>query len=688
MGILDNIKQMFGVGGNVGDGVLDVPPFPPTNRAGGLSPTAYDTNNAGGLSPTVYDIDRDGKQLFKDDIIADIMEQLRKRRDERAPLERQWTLNANFMLGNQFCDINPYASGEIRQTEPVYDWLEREAFNRISPLIETRIANLKKIKYLMTVKPATNELDDSAKADTSTAILRHVQASTSFERHTNTMIAWNELCGNCFWLSWWDKDGGELYATERTIEVGEDGIEQIKETAYYEGDLDYGLITPYEIYPESIFKQGIESQRSIIIEQVKSRDEIYDLYGLRVDGSSVETFQLTPIGTGSGFGCENTVMSLGHRTVEGAEKIVTYFEKPTKHCPEGKLAIIVGQDNLVYYGPMPYEQIPIVQVVCKETAGQFFGRSVIEELIPFQRAYNGCINRIHEYIKRIAIQSYMVQEGSVDIEEYEDEGLAPGKLLAYKQGHQPPVPMPNGALPKEVMEERANIVRDMEYTAGVSQLMVTGSTPRGITSGTAIENLRDIDNTRLSLTGDHIRNSAKDLAKVWLRIFKRYANTRRAISYVGMNNIASAITWSNEDITSYDIEYTTENELILSEEVQKQRFMEAYNLGLFSDAEGKIPERVKYMAREYMRIGDYAELMGIDTLQIQAAQRENTFFENGVVPEVSRFDSHGVHIDEHTRYVLQMKYQILKTKKPEYAKMLEAHIEQHGQLAAQGKQNT
>ena len=58
---------------------------------------------------------------------------------------------------------------------------------------------------------------------------------------------------------------------------------------------------------------------------------------------------------------------------------------------------------------------------------------------------------------------------------------------------------------------------------------------------------------------------------------------------------------------------------------------------------------------------------------------ENTFFENGIVPEISQFDNHGVHIDEHIRYVLQMKYQILKMKKPEYAKMLEAHISQHRQ---------
>jgi len=138
---------------------------------------------------------------------------------------------------------------------------------------------------------------------------------------------------------------------------------------------------------------------------------------------------------------------------------------------------------------------------------------------------------------------------------------------------------------------------------------------------------------------------------------------------------------------SYDIEYTTENELILSDEVQKERFFEAYNLGLFADAEGRIPERVKYTAREYMKIGNYNDIMSIDTLQMQAAQRENTFFENGVVPEVSEFDNHEIHIDEHIRFVLQMKFQILKFKKPEFAEWLGRHIGEHKQVIQTQEQN-
>jgi len=634
----------------------------------------------------VIDFGKDGECLYKEDIIHNILEDLEKRRSQRSALERQWTLNANFLVGNQYCDIRPY-TGDIEQLEPIYNWLNRETFNNIAPLIQTRIANLKKINYLMKVKPATNELDDYAKAEVSTSVLQYTQRTTDFEAKKDTAIYWNELCGNCFFLSWWDKDKGERLAVETVTSVGEDGIERTSERAFYQGDIDYGLITPYEVFPESIFKQGIESQRSIILEQVKSVEDIYDLYGVDVEGSDIETFELTPVTSGGGLGYENTVISIGHRTAENAEKVITYLERPSKHRPRGRMAIIVGDEHLVYYGDMPYSKIPLVQTVCHELPGQFFGKSVIEDLIPLQRTYNGCINSIHEYIKRLSLGNMLVEEGSIDIEEYEDRGLEPGAFLVYKNGTNRPEPVPNGALPGDIMQERYNLKSDMEYVAGVSQLMVTGSTPTGVTSGAAINNLMEIDNTRLSLTGDHIRNAILKLAILWLEIYKVYATTHRIVNYVGANSIGKALIWSHEDINSYDVEYVTENELLMSEEMQKQRFFEAYNMGLFTDSDGNIPERVKLMALEYMKIGNYTDIMNLNSLQIQAAQRENVFFESGVIPKISDFDEHRIHIEEHLRYILQMDFQVLKYRKPDLAAALENHLREHKQLAEAEEQS-
>lgn len=647
MSIIDNIKQMFG------------------------------RNDTSQNDCSPVDIDDDGKTLFKEDVIAFVKEKLSERKNERIGLELQWTLNANFLAGNQLCDINVYSQTVEQYPIAENDDMERNIFNQIAPLIDTRIANLKKISYSMRVNPRTNEDDDYAKAEVSTSILQFKQSESDFQTKKNTMIAWNELCGSCFWLAWWDSSLGTKYAETETVTIGEDGIENRETTAYYSGDVDYGLVTPYEVYPESIFKQGVDSQRSIILEQVKTVDEIYDLYDVKVEGTSVETFSLTPVSYVSGYGREATAHTLGHRTVENSEKVITYFERPSKHRPRGRMIIAVGDSHLVYYGDLPYSRIPLVQCVCREVPGQFFGKSVIEDLIPRQRAYNGCVNRIHDYLKNIVIQSYIAEKGSIDIDEFEERLTQSGALLEYARGYNPPRPVENSVLPNDVLSERQTLKNEMEYVAGVSQLMVNGNAPQTNMSGTAIENLMQIDNTRLSLTGDHIRNSVKNLAKLWLEIYKMYAKTKRVTDITGANAIGNALVWCDEDINSFDIEYTTENELVMSEDMQKQRMLEALNMGLFTGNDGRLPERVKLKILEAERINSYDEVMSINQLQIQSAQRENKFFESGAIPQISEFDEHQIHFEEHIRYMLQMDFRLLKHRKPEYAAEFENHVRLH-----------
>ncbi|MBQ5649011.1 MAG: hypothetical protein IIV03_02615 [Clostridia bacterium] len=172
--------------------------------------------------PTEKPLDRDGegRQLYAEDILAMLEGELARRKEERRPLELQWILNANFQSGHQYCDINP-ANGEIFETE---EGTARGSYNRIAPLIESRIANLKQLKYTMTVRPQTDEPEDEEKARISTKLLKSFIASSDFDSKRNMLLEWCELCGSAFILSWWDKDGGKA--------VGYDNGVPVRETLY------------------------------------------------------------------------------------------------------------------------------------------------------------------------------------------------------------------------------------------------------------------------------------------------------------------------------------------------------------------------------------------------------------------------------------------------------------------------
>ena len=72
---------------------------------------------------------------------------------------------------------------------------------------------------------------------------------------------------------------------------------------------------------------------------------------------------------------------------------------------------------------------------------------LVSLLVPIQRAYNAVCNRKTEYINRLSNGFIAVEDGSVDIDTLEEEGLNPnGKVLVYRQGaNKPEIIYPNVA---------------------------------------------------------------------------------------------------------------------------------------------------------------------------------------------------------------------------------------------------
>lgn len=624
-----------------------------------------------------------GDELYKDDIVADIKQKLEKRRSERRTFEAQWLLNANFLYGHQYCDINVH-TGEIETIEPLFDYSERGVFNRIAPLIETRLANIRTVKYAMTVNPRTSEIEDWEKADISSKLLRYTQSHTNFNsKLSDIAIPWAELTGTSFILSWWDTSKGNEVARIEHVEVDENGEETRTTETIYQGDLNYGVLSSYEVFPESLYKQEIEDQHDIIIEQIMTVEEIYDRYNIKVDGRQCQTYVLSPIAAAGGLGQENSVFGLSRQTVENSETVITYFERKSRAFPEGRTIIIIG-DELIYYGPMPYEQIPLVAIKSKIVVGQFYGKSVIQDLIPLQRAYNAVCNKILEHVQNIASNAITVEQGSlIDIDEYIENGIPPNAILEYQKDSKPPQPLQRAPLDQSTLSQYQSLKNDMEYVAGISQLMVYGDTPSGVDSGVAIENLRQIDSTRLSLTTENIRASVKKVAILWLKIYKEHMTGYRVCQIAGSNDVGGVLTWCSDDINSFDVEFDTENELVFSQEKQRQNFIEAWNMGLFRDADGTIPREITTKFLELMKLGRYSDMMGVEDLQRQTAQRENTFFLNGVIPQRGEYDDDDIHLYEHKKFVLQMKFRVMQSKNPEYCARFYAHMKEHEAAIAQ-----
>ena len=624
----------------------------------------------------------DGEPVYADDLVAFITGELERIRDDRMVYELQWTMNANFQSGHQNCemDINQRRITEEENVE-IRD-RERRVYNRIGPIMETRLAHLGSVTYDMVVKPRTYEGDDYAKASISTKLLQYCKANTGFSHKMRKGVAWAELTGTVYTLSWWDTNAGDLVG-ERVV-LDEEGTEST--VPIYSGDLDFGLVSSYEVFPASLTTEEIADQRFIILEQVRDVGTVYDMYGLRVVGESVESYVLTPIPQGvTGHGRANITFGLQKEQTENAVRVITYLENPSRDYPRGRIAIVI-KDKLIFYGDLPGGVMPLRDIKAKAVPGQFYGKSVIQDLIPLQRAYNNVRNKTQDFIGTIANNPIMMEDGAVtNMEEIEENGIESGSIILTRPGFQKPDILQYPNPPSIVENEQMRLEEAMEYTAGVSQMMMYGGTPTGVTSGTAIENLRDIDNTRMSLTADNIRDGVVEMAKIWLKLCKAYAGGYRVLRIAGSDDAGYVSIWTREDINSYDVEYTAENELRRSAEQKKQDFLAAYNLGLFTDENGVNPQEVKRKYRDLFINGD-TESISLEELQRKYAARENSYLDQGVLPQRGRYDDDKVHLDEHIRFAISRDYQIFAKKMPEYAAKFEEHIAVHQQMLQQREQ--
>ena len=610
---------------------------------------------------------------YKEDILAMIEEECRRRHAERRPLELSWMLASDFYNGHQYRDINPYR-GELEDYEPPYDHMERGVYNRIAPLVETRLANFKSLDFSMAVHPATSETSDYEKSLVASRLLGQTQYKCDFLYKKDSLVRWSELCGSAFMLCWWDDGKGDaIFNGEKTVATG---------------DLDFGVITPYEVLPESIYKENLADQSSIIIEQVVSINEIDRRFGVRVKPRDVDTYALIPSPGVSGLGYVGSTFSAGMRKVKDSTLLRTYMEKPSERHPSGRM-FIATPERILYYGTLPIDEYPIAMLRCKTVAGMFFGKSTIDDLIPLQRAYNGVKNKIHDHIRTLALNPLLVPEGAVDdIDTLASVGVAPGDIVEYDPSRGEPKPMEVSSLDEGVFAECENIAREMEYVAGLSHLGATGNSVGSLTSASAIERLREIDSVRLALCGDAIRAAILSLAKIWLKLYKVHGNITHIEKLSGGYDRSANLIWCGDDINSYDIVFESENSLLHSDTSRLASIKSGIEMGLFNGEDGEIPRIIRKKLLAEMHLGDFMKNLYEDDLQSASARRENIGLLGGEVMPVSTYDDHELHIAEHRRAALDYSYRKDCRKNKTRSAALDMHIAEHEQMKGNIKDGT
>ena len=583
-------------------------------------------------------------EKFEERTVRSLREEFARRQEDRRLIERGWELNMNFLSGNQYCGINP--AGEIEEEQPRYWWQYRRVFNHIAPAIDTRIAKLARVRPQLTVRAPSGQERDLRAAQLAADVLRSVREDCALDEVVTRATVWSETCGTAFYKVFWDAaDGGRVRITE---------------------------VSPFEIYPEDLSCASVEEQCSIMHAKALPVSEAERLYGVHVKGQDVYEFSLAPYsaaanfmgGAGAGARCMRRDCTL----------VIEYYERPTAECPNGRMIVVAG-DKLVFYGDLPYKDgkgsrgYPFVRQCAVTFSGAFFGGSIIDRMIPVQRAFNAVKNRKHEYLNRLTMGVLAVEDGSVDADELLEEGLPPGKVLVYRQGATPPALLGADSLPADFTEEETQLLEEFILVSGVSEISSTSRNRTNVTSATGLQMLIDLDDTRLAVTTESIKQAMRRIGRLALQLMRQFAGRDRLMRRV-TGGRTETYTFSAEELLTDDVIFEAEDESASSPSRRRSLIYELYNLGLLADEDGKVSDETRERILSALGFAGLRGAGGLASLHTNRAAEENRLLHTEAVP-VEAYDDDETHLAEHVRYLLSQK--LGEREKERFAAHLAAH---------------
>lgn len=614
-------------------------------------------------------MDNINKEL--DDLANEIIKDFKNRQQERKRYEANWQLNINFFIGNQYCAINN--NNEVVDFEKQFFWQEREVYNHIAPILEQRLSKLAKVRPSMTVVPFTDSDQDVNCAKVSKNILKATSYKLNLSRLISEATVWSELCGTVFYKVTWNNNKGNTIGFDDGIKI-------------CEGDVQIDVVSPFEIFPDSNTYLSLDDCKSVIQARVYNVDTIKDMWGVDVEGKDLDVFTLDSVNLAGGLGYYGRVNKAGKSVKHNSALVLEKYEMPTTKYPNGRL-IILADKKIVYIGELPYinksenkRGYPFISQCSIKNPNCLWGGSVVDRCIPIQRSYNAIKNRKHEFLNRISMGVMAVEDGSIDTDNLEEEGMAPGKVLIYRQGSQVPRLLSSGNVPADFNYEEDRLLNEFLTVSGVSDLLRSSSLTNNI-SGVALELLIEQDEARLINSAEEIRQAVKEISKQILRLYKQFIDGKTSSKLINSNGSIEMFYWNKSDINSDDVVFETENELNESLAQKRNMIFEIFNSGLLHDENGKLNNSVRYKLLEQLGFGIWENSQDVKTLQIKRAGKEHlVLLDEGRIDMPREIDNHDLHINEHTCFMLSDEFEKAQKRNPKLEKLMLEHIRQHKQF--------
>jgi len=355
------------------------------------------------LSPGDYQPTEDEQKA-----ISDTKTKMEAFRRIRLPHEQQWFINSGMMRGQHYIEYNVREQRLIVNAPTAR---ERHAINRLRAKVLGRRSKFLKSKMKVSIVPSTSEQSDRMNARATNRAIDYFWRKQQMNRKMRHVVMQAEVGAKGYLWVYWD--------SSRIVQgVQEDPVtgEKVRVEAML-GDVCVEVGSPYEVLVADPTIPTLAGQPEIMrikmrmVEDVKGRYPEFAPF-ITGEAGNDDLFryerQIASLNaTGYGASAYNEARDRGKGQGKGKDYVlvIEHFFAPTGDHPKGRYRVVVGnvlvknEDSLPYgfYDlPNPY---PVEEHIDSPNPNQFYGTTLVEQLIPLQREYNAGRAKLAEHIK-------------------------------------------------------------------------------------------------------------------------------------------------------------------------------------------------------------------------------------------------------------------------------------------------
>jgi len=600
------------------------------------------------------------KIVSEKDLSKFVTDQLEK--CKREPYELQAYLNISYFLGKQWIKTDRASN---RLVEPPCEaWQVRYVANKVQPIVRTEWAKMTKNKFVMYVNPATTDNDDIKAARVAEKVVEWAEYELGLQALDRDNILWGLTTGLSFMKPYWNPQKGRALP-----QYAEDGTQLYEGAQRHEGDIDCCVVPFFELK----FDTSCSTWKDVkwaCHDKIRTVEYIKDTYGVEVQAESglnatnlYEAKLITLSANGDG---------ISYQKLKDSAVIHEYWELPSGKYPKGRRITTCGEKVLFHDEDIGFgeqddteRELPFFPFFHIKVPGRLMPTCLCEQLIPIQREYNKSRSQIIESKNLFGNPILIAPRGCLD----EEPTNEPGQFIEYNPIGKPEYLTPP-SIGADVYKNIDILDGEFEFVSGQHETS-HGSTPTGVTSGTAIGFLQEQDDTKLSPSIANSIDCKRNYVRYTLKMIQKMYDIERTIRVAGDNKKVESFKFKGSDLTSIDLRINESTMYQTSKAAMQDYVIKMVQYGLLVPTN----ERDRQLIMKVLEFGIVDDVYSEFEQDASQAQTENDKFQQGdMSPDVRDFYNHDAHVKEHNKFRKSETY----AQMPDDIKaIIDFHVQQH-----------